>query len=91
MKSIPEHVVAYRRTPEFDEENVPDVWLSAHSTKRGVWAKIVVLEGRLLYTIRDNPSEEIHLDADHFGVVEPRMSHFVRPLGKVRFYLEFYR
>jgi tellurite resistance-related uncharacterized protein len=91
MKSIPENVVAYRRTPEFDEESVPEVWLSSHSTKRGVWAKIVVLEGRLLYTIGGEPREEICLDAGTFGVVEPRMGHFVKPLGKVRFYLEFYR
>lgn len=91
MKTIPGNVAAYRRTPEFDEDSVPDVWLSAHSTKRGVWAKIIVLEGRLLYIIRDDPREEICLDADQFGVVEPRVSHMVKLLGKVRFYLEFYR
>lgn len=91
MQSIPENVAAYRRTPEFDEDSVPDVWLSPHSTKRGVWAKIIVLEGRLLYTIRDDPREEVYLDADHFGVVAPRTSHMVKPVGKVRFYIEFYR
>lgn len=90
MKSIPEHLVPYRRTPEFDENSVPEVWLNAHRTKRGVWAKIVVLEGRLLYVVAV-PREETCLDANQFGVVEPGVGHFVKPLGKVRFYLEFYR
>ncbi|MCB0134086.1 MAG: DUF1971 domain-containing protein, partial [Caldilineaceae bacterium] len=40
MKSIPDGAVAYRRTAEFIEENVPEVWLRPHSTKRGRWAKI---------------------------------------------------
>lgn len=91
MKSIPEGVVAYRRTAEFNEENVSEVWLRPHSTKRGRWVKIVVLEGQLLYVINGDPREEICLDADNAGVVEPGVGHYVRPLGKVRFYLEFYR
>lgn len=91
MKSFPEGVVAYRRTAEFNEENVSEVWLRPHSTKRGRWVKIVVLEGQLLYVIIGDSREEICLDADNFGIVEPGVGHYVKPLGKVRFYLEFYR
>lgn len=91
MKSIPDGAVAYRRTAEFNEENVPEVWLRPHSTKRGRWAKITVIEGQLLYVINGDSREEICLDADNAGVVEPGVGHYVRPLGKVRFYLEFYR
>jgi tellurite resistance-related uncharacterized protein len=91
MKSIPENAVAYRRTAEFNDENVPEIWLRPHSTKRGRWAKIVVLEGRLLYVINDTPPEEVSLDTESHGVVEPGVGHFIKPLGKVRFYLEFYR
>ena len=91
MKSLPEGLVAYRRTAEFNEENVSEVWLRPHSTKRGRWVRIVVLEGQLLYVINGDSREEIRLDADHFGVVEPGVGHFVKPLGKARFYLEFYR
>lgn len=90
MKSNPETVAPYSRTPEYDQDSVPDMWLGTHSIKQGVWAKIVVLEGKLLYIIRE-PREEICLDADKFGVVEPRVGHLVKPLGKVRFFLEFYR
>lgn len=91
MKSIPEGIVPYRRTAEFNEENVSETWLRPHSTKRGRWARIVVLEGQLLYVINGESIEEICLDANTFGVVEPGVGHFIRPLGKVRFYLEFYR
>ncbi|MCK6370349.1 MAG: DUF1971 domain-containing protein [Gammaproteobacteria bacterium] len=90
MKSIPDTVAPYNRTPVYDQDSVPDMWLGSHAIKQGLWAKIVVLEGKLLYIIRE-PREEICLDPDNFGVVEPRVAHMVRPLGKARFYLEFYR
>lgn len=90
MKSLPDNVVAYKKTPEFDENSVPNGLLNNHQTKEGVWGKIVLLEGKLLYTINE-PKEEIYLDANNFGVVEPTVYHQVKPLGKVRFYVEFYR
>lgn len=88
MKSLPATVVAYKRTPEFDENSIPAGLLKDHQTKEGVWGKIVVLEGQLQYTI-SNPYEVIKLDADTFGVVEPTILHSVKPLGHVRFYVEF--
>lgn len=90
MKSLPDNVVAYKKTPEFDESSVPNGLLNNHQTKEGVWGKIVLLEGRLLYTINE-PKEEIYLDSNNSGVVEPTVYHQVKPLGKVRFYVEFYR
>jgi tellurite resistance-related uncharacterized protein len=90
MKSLPENVVKYQRSPEFDENSMPDRWRSDHHTKAGIWEKIIVLEGKLLYTITES-GEEICLDAEHFGVVEPTAPHRVMPQGKVRFYVEFYR
>jgi len=90
MKSLPDNVVAYKKTPEFDESSVPKGLLNNHQTKEGVWGKIILLEGKLLYTINE-PKEEIYLDANNSGVVEPTVYHQVKPLGKVRFYVEFYR
>lgn len=90
MKSLPDNVVAYKKTPEFDESSVPNGLLNNHQTKEGVWGKIVILEGRLLYTINES-KEEIYLDSNNSGVVEPTVYHQVKPLGKVRFYVEFYR
>lgn len=91
MNQLPESVVPYKRTPEFNEGNVPKGLLHAHQTKDGVWAKIVVLEGKLHYSINEPAEETIVLDENTHGVVEPTVLHQVKPLGKVRFYVEFYR
>jgi tellurite resistance-related uncharacterized protein len=91
MKALPPHVVAYQRTPEFDENTLPHGLMHDHMTQAPVWAKIVVLEGRLQYTIDEPEKETVVLDEKRYGVVEPAVPHEVQPLGKVRFYVEFYR
>ncbi len=90
MKPLPDNVVAYKRTPEFDESTIPTGLLNSHQTKEGVWGKIVVLSGKLLYTIQQ-PFEEIELDSDRVGVVEPTVLHHVKPIGQVSFFVEFYQ
>ena len=91
MKALPADVKSYKKTPEFDETSVPKGLLKAHQTKEGVWGKIVVLEGKLKYTINEPETEVIILDENNYGVVEPTIYHEVEPLGSVRFYVEFYR
>lgn len=91
MKQLPDSVAPYKRTPEFTEESVPAGLLHAHRTKDSAWAKIVVLEGRLQYTINESEKEVTILDENVHGVVEPTVPHEVKPLGRVRFYVEFYR
>lgn len=90
MKNIPEKLIAYKKTPIFTEQSIPAGLLNAHQTKEGVWGKIVVLEGELLYTIC-NTDERLTLSAENSGVVEPTVIHQVKPLGEVSFYVEFYR
>jgi len=91
MKELPGHVAPYKRTPEFTEHTVPDGLLHEHRTKASVWGKIVVLEGQLQYTIHAPQHEVIVLDPALAGVVEPEVPHEVKPLGSVRFYVEFHR
>jgi tellurite resistance-related uncharacterized protein len=86
MKQLPNTIAAYKRTPEFTEESVPAGLLRAHQTKDSVWAKIVVLEGRLQYTINEPEQEVVILDESVYGVVEPTVLHEVKPLDSVRFY-----
>jgi len=90
MKTLPSNVAPYKKTPKFDETSIPKGLLKAHQTKEGVWGKIVVLEGQLKYKMTE-PEEEIILNDDVFGVVEPTKFHEVEPMGRVRFYVEFYR
>lgn len=91
MKSLPAHLVSYQRTPEFDEHTLPHGLMHDHRTQAPVWAKIVVLKGRLQYRIDGPEPELVILDSSHPGVVEPAVAHEVQPLGQVRFYVEFYR
>ena len=90
MKSLPEHLVTYKRTPELTDSSVPDGLLHSHSTKAGVWGKIVILAGHLTYRILEPAIEEIHLSTDVYGVIEPAVKHEVVPQPGVRFYVEFY-
>ena len=88
---IPESVVAYKKTPVFSENTVPKGLLQDHRTKKGVWGKINILEGELVYTIHSTPQETLVLTPDNPGVVEPARLHYIKPKGKVSFYVEFYK
>ena len=91
MKSLPENAAKYAATPEFTETTIPEKLKKSHLTKPGAWAKIVILEGKLRYLILEPEPEETVLSPGSHGVVEPDVLHQVEPIGKVRFYLEFYR
>lgn len=91
MKSLPERVSNYFRTPTFSESSIPANLQKSHRTKADTWAKIVILKGRLLYRILTPEVEEIELSPDKPGVVEPEIPHEVEAMGNVHFYLEFYR
>ena len=91
MNVLPNSVTPYKRTREFTELSIPKGLLNDHQTKEGAWGKIVVLEGCLEYTIIEPELEIIELTTSKFGVVEPTILHHIKPLGKVNFYVEFYR
>ena len=90
-REMPEGHEAYRRTPDFDENSLPAALRRRHTTRRGVWARIHVESGRLLYRIHDPIDEEQTLEAGSVGVVLPEVEHEVEPLGSVRMYVEFFR
>jgi len=91
MKVLPPDVRAYRRTPTFDPTTVPAGLRRRHTTKAGVWGRIVVLEGALTYRILEPAVEEVALSPGTDGVVEPEVAHEVVPGPGVRFYVEFLR
>ncbi|MCO1336607.1 DUF1971 domain-containing protein [Microbulbifer sp. OS29] len=91
MKDLPPGIAPYKKTPEFTEENIPPGLLNDHNTKEGVWGKIVILTGSLEYTIQEPVVEVIVLNPKKFGVVEPTIRHHIKPLGAVKFHVEFFR
>ncbi len=88
---LPPGLAPYRRTPDFNAGSVPAGLLAAHSTKEGVWARIVVLEGSLPFRFLEPSEELVVLTPQHPGIVEPTRRHRVEPGPRVRFYVEFHR
>ena len=86
----PAAFIAYKQTPIFTEHTVPAGLLRDHATKRGVWARIVVLEGTLRYRIASLSIDTL-LAPGTPGTVVPELLHSVEAQGVVRFYVEFYR
>jgi len=90
MKALPAGAHVYKSTAEFTEATIPAGLLRAHVTKPGVWGRLVVSEGTLLYRIV-GAGEEWVLDPETPGVIEPEVPHEVAVLGPVRFRVEFSR
>jgi tellurite resistance-related uncharacterized protein len=85
----PTDLVAYRRTPDFDEATLPAGLRRAHSTKPGVWAKLHVEAGSLRFT-DETTGIETELGPGVHAVIRPESPHHVTPIGPVRFFVEFY-
>ena len=91
MPVLPEGVVLYKQTADFDEHTMPSGLRSRHALKAETWGRIVVSEGRLLYVIERTPELSFVLNPELAGVVPPEVPHRVEPRGKVRFRIEMYR
>jgi tellurite resistance-related uncharacterized protein len=89
MKKLPNTVSPYKRTPIFNEETVPKGLLKNHNTKQGTWALLTVKSGKIEYVIED---KEVNILSPKLsGVIEPEIRHHIKPLGKVSFFIEFYK
>lgn len=87
---MPESFIPYKKTPVFTENSIPAGLRKDHSTKAGVWAKIVITAGRLRYYV-EALNAEAELSPVRPGIVVPGVLHRVEPVGTVRFFVEFYR
>jgi tellurite resistance-related uncharacterized protein len=88
--ALPQDVVAYKRTPIFDQDTIPAGLQRRHATAAGVWALIVVLEGQLRLRVLDGSAPRL-LEAQTPGVLAPQQPHEVEPVGPVSFFVEFYK
>lgn len=88
---FPDGLLAFKRTPDFEENTLPNGLRSRHFISPGVWGKIHVMEGKLKYSILEPLDQEMVLNSSVIGVVLPEVPHQVEPLGQTRFYVEFFR
>lgn len=92
MKELPDNVNTYKRTDTFDKASVPKGFLHEHNTKAGVWGKLIVESGSLVYVITElNEEEELVVNAGEFAVIAPEQKHHLYVDDDVRFYVEFYK
>lgn len=89
--ALPPDVVAYKRTPVFDETTLPDGLRKRHNTKEGVWGVLHMLEGRLRFRWLEPLSEHLLEPGARPMIIPPQKPHEVSPLGPVRFYVEFHK
>jgi len=87
---LPGNFVPYKKTPVFTEESLPSGLKNDHSTKTGVWGKIILIEGTLQYRV-NSLKTDIVLSPNKLGVILPEILHSVALLGPVKFYVEFYK
>ena len=89
---IPPDATAYFRSTNYTVETTPEGLKKDHSTKKGVWGLISVLEGAIEYVIPDSPDRVFRLDPKTPGVTAPQEKHRIKLLDeKTRFFVEFYR
>ena len=90
MPALPAGARPYKRTATFTEATVPAGLLRDHRTKEGTWARIVIEAGQLEYALESSPCTFL-LTPQCPGVVVPTVPHHVKPIGPVRFHVEFLR
>ena len=88
MPQLPPDVTPYRETPQFTADTIPAGLLRDHQTKAGTWGRIVVLSGRLAYTVGDR-TWVLRPGVD--GFIAPTVAHHVAAMGEVCFKVVFAR
>jgi tellurite resistance-related uncharacterized protein len=87
---LPDEFICYKQTPVFSEQTVPLGLLKDHSTKAGVWGKIVVNKGRLRYCVAAL-DRAFELSVPQPGIIVPEVMHHLELTEAVHFYVGFYR
>lgn len=89
--NLPEGLIKYSESPEFDQDTLPLALQKEHKTKPDVWAKAVINEGTIAYVLENKPENILTLSAGQFVIIEPEEPHHVELIGPVKFHLEFYK
>jgi len=88
---MPEGLELVRSTPLLDQETVPAGLLKAHRITRGVWGKLVVHTGELIFRFEDELLHRHHISAgEHFDIPPSRPHHLIVD-DPVTFQVEFHR
>jgi tellurite resistance-related uncharacterized protein len=87
---LPDGLVLTRTTDVFDDGSVPAGLLRAHRVADGVWGRLLVHEGSLVFRFEDG-DQPLRAGAGEWIVIPPARPHHVELVGPVRFAVEFHR
>ena len=89
MMDLPETVEKYSQSRLFTEDTTPPNFQKDHATRPGVWGRLVMESGALIFAWADG--EMAPLAKGDVMVIPPEVRHRVVLEGPVRFFVEFYR
>ena len=87
----PQGLRAFRRTPEWDGTTLPDGLKRDHATKRGVWGRIHVVSGTLVYRVGEPVDRCFRITSASSAIIVPEVRHCVAAEEAVRFFVEFWK
>jgi tellurite resistance-related uncharacterized protein len=91
MPALPDDAEVYNTSKEFTERTIPEGMLQDHRTRAGTWGRIVVREGKLMYSLSEPKKSAWILRPGIDGIIAPGVAHWIAPHGPVRFVVEFLR
>jgi len=91
MPREPDCLQVYKETKVFDENTVPKGLLRAHSTKANTWGRIIVLQGRVQYSLEDEGDLSFALRPGVAGIVAPERPHRIALSQSTRLKIQFSR
>lgn len=80
---------AYKVTPIFDENTLPQALRNAHNTRPGTWGLLRVLSGELRLVFHD-PHMVVMVDRAHPAIIPPQAVHHVEVTGPMQMRVEFH-
>lgn len=86
---LPAQLRLLRTSPEWDEHTMPVGLRRSHRLAAAIWGRIRVHAGRLQFSMASQPPMEIELLGDTEQAIPPEIFHEIRPLGSVRFVVDF--
>jgi len=88
---LPAGAELVRTTAMFDQDSVPPGLLRAHRIATGVWGRLVVHTGSLLFRFEEETGAPIGVQSGEHLVIPPDVPHHVEVDGPVSFAVEFHR
>ncbi|MEI2639094.1 MAG: DUF1971 domain-containing protein [Microthrixaceae bacterium] len=91
LPQLPDGLELVRTTDVFNNSTAPSGLRKAHRVADGVWGRLVIHSGDVVFVFEDAPDEPIAVGAGGSVVIPPARYHHVDLDGPATFAVEFYR